>query len=104
MILEERDYHIVPGRMKDFLAAYETLGVEIQKQFLGGFIGHFTSEIGELNHVVALWRYDSMADREARRARMLAHTPWQTYLDAIRGLIERQHTRILSPTSLSPLR
>ena len=104
MILEERDYHIVPGRIKDFLKAYETLGLLIQKEFLGEFVGQFTSEIGELNHVVALWRHESMADREARRARMLAHEPWQIYLDAIRGMIERQPTRILVPTPLLPMR
>ncbi len=104
MILEERDYRIVPGRMKEFLKAYETLGLPIQKEFLGEFVGQFTSDIGELNHVVALWRYESMADREARRAKMLAHEPWQIYLDAIRGMIERQQTRILVPTSMSPMR
>lgn len=104
MIVEERDYHIVPGRMKEFLHAYETLGLAIQKEFLGTFIGHFTTEIGELNHVVALWSYASMADREERRARMMAHGPWQDYLAAIRGMIERQQNRILVPTSFSPLR
>jgi hypothetical protein len=104
MIVEERDYHIVPGRMKDFLHAYGTLGLAIQKEFLGTFLGHFTTEIGELNHVVALWGYDSMADREARRARMLAHPPWQDYLAAIEGMIDRQQNRILVPTPLSPLR
>ncbi|MDR6953000.1 hypothetical protein J2X65_002361 [Ancylobacter sp. 3268] len=104
MILEERDYHIVPGRMGDFLKTYETLGLDIQKHFLGAFVGHFVTEIGELNHVVALWRYDSMADREARRAKMLAHGPWQDYLAAIKGMIQSQQTRILTPTALSPMR
>lgn len=104
MILEERDYHIVPGRLADFLKAYETLGLDIQKQFLGEFVGHFVTETGELNHVVALWRYDSMADREVRRAKMLAHAPWQDYLAAIKGMFHSQQTRILKPTALSPMR
>ena len=104
MIVEERDYHIVPGRMKDFIGAYERLGLDIQKRFLGELLGHFVTEIGELNHVVALWRYDSMADREERRAKMLVHPPWQDYLAAIEGMIERQQNRILVPTALSPLK
>jgi hypothetical protein len=41
MILEERDYHIVPRRIKDFLVACETLGLPIQKEF----VGQFASEI-----------------------------------------------------------
>ncbi|MDO9415544.1 NIPSNAP family protein [Pararhizobium sp.] len=103
MIIEERDYQIIPGYMHDFLHVYETLGLSIQKKFLGDFVGHFVSEIGELNHVVALWRYESMVDRETRRAEMLAHEPWREYLAAIKGMINSQQTRILVPTALSPL-
>jgi hypothetical protein len=45
MILEERDYHIVPGRMAEFLATYEKLGVAIQTEILGGFVGHFVCDM-----------------------------------------------------------
>jgi len=103
MILEERDYHIVPGRLAEFIATYEQLGLAIQTEILGGFVGHFICDIGELNHVVALWRYETIADREERRARMLAHPGWQTYLEAIKGMIERQNIRILKPTAISPM-
>ncbi len=103
MILEERDYHIVPGRMAEFIATYERLGLAIQKEILGGFVGHFVCDIGELNHVVSLWRYEDIADRERRRARMLAHPGWPVYLAAIRGMIERQNIRILKPTGISPM-
>lgn len=104
MILEERDYHVFPGRVQEFVSAYETLGLQIQKDFLGEFIGYFTTDIGELNHVVALWRYESLADREQRRAKMLAHQPWQDYLAAIKGMLQSQNTRILTPTSFSPMK
>ncbi|QIB33955.1 NIPSNAP family protein [Ancylobacter pratisalsi] len=104
MILEERDYHVRPGYLNDFVTAYETLGLQIQKDFLGEFVGYFTTDIGELNHVVALWRYESFADREQRRAKMMAHGPWQDYLTAIKGMLERQNTRILVPTAFSPMK
>lgn len=104
MILEERDYRIVAGRLGDFLTTYEALGLPVQREILGSFVGHFTTDIGELNRVVALWRYDSMADREERRQRMLAHPDWPGYLAAIRGMVDTQSTRILKPTSISPLR
>jgi hypothetical protein len=103
MILEERDYHIVSGRMGEFIATYERLGLAIQKEMLGGFVGHFVTDIGELNHVVSLWRYEDIAEREAKRARMLVHPGWQSYLDAIKGMITQQNIRILKPTALSPM-
>lgn len=61
MILEERDYHIRPGRLNDFITAYRKLGFEIQNEALEGFVGQFVSDIGELNHVVALWCFESIS-------------------------------------------
>lgn len=104
MILEERDYRLIPGRTRDFLAAYETLGLPIQKEYLGGLVGYFTSDIGELNHIVSLWRYDSLDDRESRRRRMLADPNWSNYLASIAGMIDTQSIRILNPTAFSPLK
>ena len=103
MILEERDYHIVPGRMAEFISTYEKLGLKIQKDILGGFVGHFVTDIGELNHVVSMWRYESIFEREERRARMLNHPAWNLYLNAVKGMIERQNVRILKPTAISPM-
>jgi len=40
----------------------------VQQKFLGGLVGFFTCEIGTLNRIVHMWKYESLADREARRA------------------------------------
>ena len=42
---------------------------------LGRLIGYFQTEIGDLNHVVHLWAYDSLEDRAARRAPRPSSTP-----------------------------
>ena len=104
MIIEERDYRIVAGKLADFISVYYTFGLPVQQRHLGRFLGYFTTEIGELNHVVAWWSYDSFADRETRREKMLADGEWPGYLSRIGGLIDIQQTRILKPTSFSPLR
>lgn len=104
MIVEERDYRVRHGKLGEFIAAYGTHGLPIQEEHLGTFLGYFTTEIGELNHVVAWWRYDSLADREARRARMTADPRWGDYLKLTAGMLDTQQTRILTPTSFSPLR
>lgn len=103
MIFEERDYHIRPGKLGLFVAAYRDFGLEIQKKYLGTFISYFTTEVGELNHVVALWGYEGLDDRMARRKKMLADPEWQEYLKRVDGMIERQNTRILTPVDFSPL-
>ena len=40
----------------------EKHGLPIQLELLGEFLGYFTTEIGELNHVVAWWKYDNLGD------------------------------------------
>jgi len=104
MILEERDYRLVPGSTPKFLHAYETLGLPVQNEHLAGLVGYFTSEIGELNHVISMWRYANVTERETRRQLMLADPRWPHYLAAITGLVDVQSIRILKPTPFSPLR
>lgn len=103
MVYEERDYRIKAGKLAQFVKIYGEYGLPLQKKHLGTFVAYFTSEIGELNHVVALWGYESLGDRETRRKTMLADPEWQTYLDRVTDLIDIQTTRILNPVSYSPL-
>jgi hypothetical protein len=104
MIVEERDYRIRTGKLAEFVGLYEANGLPLQKKHLGTFLGYFTTEIGELNHVVALWGYENLGDRETRRAAMLADPEWQSYLTSAIHLVEIQNTRILKPTRFSPIR
>jgi hypothetical protein len=104
MIVEERDYRLRPGKLRLFVATYEEHGLPLQREFLGRLLGYFTSEIGELNHVVSLWAFDSLDDRMQRRGRMIADPRWLAYLDRVTDLIDVQSTRILVPSQFSPLR
>lgn len=103
MIIEERDYRAKAGKMATFIKLYEDYGLQIQLKYLGTFHGYFTSEIGELNHIVAWWSYESLDDRMERRARMLADPEWIDYMQRVDGLLDTQNSRILRPVSFSPL-
>ena len=103
MLLEERDYRIRAGFIGEFTENYLKLGLPIQRAHLGEPVGFFTSEIGELNHFVSLWRWKDLAERTSRRTHMLADPGWPAYLASIKGLIDTQTIRILTPTSFSPL-
>lgn len=104
MIVEERDYRVKAGKLATFVKLYEEHGLPIQIELLGKFHGYFTTEIGELNHVVAWWSYDSLDDRQARRDKMTADPRWQAYLKLVDGLLDVQNSRLLRPVSFSPLR
>jgi hypothetical protein len=104
MIVEERTYTVKPGTVQQYYADYDPRGLEIQKRILGNLIGYFHTEIGELNQIVHLWGYDSLAEREKRRAAMAADPDWQAYLRQSPDIIVKMETRILVPAPFSPIR
>ena len=104
MIVEERTYHIVTGRLPELVRLYEEKGIAIQEEILGNLIGWFTVDVGELSSIVSMWGYESYAERERRRGLLQADERWQAFLGAIQPLIDTQWNRILVPVAFSPIR
>ena len=104
MIVEQRDYHAYTGKLPELVRLYETEGIELQQEILGGLLGVFTTDIGALSTYTSLWRYENYAEREERRARLQADARWQAFLAKIQPLIHTQQNRILIPTAFSPIR
>jgi hypothetical protein len=103
-IVEQRDYHVFTGKLNELVRLYETEGIAIQSEVLGGLVGAFTTDVGSLSTYTHIWRYDSYAEREERRARLQARDDWKAFLAKIQPLIHTQQSRILLPTAFSPLR
>ena len=104
MIVEQRDYHVITGRLNELVRLYAEEGIAIQEEILGGLVGVFTTDVGSLSTYTSLWRYDSFGERETRRARLQSDERWQQFLAKIQPLIHTQQNRILVPTAFSPLR
>ena len=104
MIVEQRDYHVHTGRLPELVRLYETEGIGIQQEVLGGFVGAFTTEIGALSTYTSMWSYPDFAAREERRAALLARDDWKAFMGKIQPLIHTQQNRILVPTAFSPIR
>ena len=102
MIIDERTYTIRPGALGAYLQAHFAEALPIMRRYLGEPAGYFTSETGDLNQFVHLWRYDSMADREARRDRMYADPVWLAYRErtGAAGWVVHQKNRILKVLDL----
>ncbi len=79
MIVDQRTYTVQIGKLRDFLALYAAEGLAVQTEHLGPPMGYFTTEVGDVNQVVHLWRYTDMADRERRRAALEADPRWLAY-------------------------
>ena len=104
MIVEQRDYHVITGKLNELVRLYETEGIELQQSHLGNLLGVFTTDVGALSTYTSMWGYDDFAQREERRRELQADPAWQAFLGRIQPLIHTQQNRILLPTSFSPIR
>ena len=104
MIVEHRTYTFRPGTAENWLAKYEKEGLPVQRRHLNTFVGLFVSEIGCLHRTVLIWAYDSLADREARRAAMYADPEWHAFISSVWELdaIQTQEVMIMNRASFSP--
>jgi hypothetical protein len=102
MIFDHRTYTVHHGRMADYLDRYERLALPVQLRHLGRLVGFYVSDIGPLNQVVHIWAYDSIADREERRARMAADPDWKAFMKGNEGTFSAQENKILKPAQFSP--
>ena len=102
-IFELRIYTLKPGRLDAYLQLYHDEAMAIHTGHLGPSVGWWKSEIGPLNQIVMLWRYDSLADRDARRARLQADPAWRAFLPKTGDYIVTMENRILTPAFFSPM-
>jgi hypothetical protein len=103
MLYEFRTYRIKAGAMSAYLKLVEEESIEIQKKYLQGLIGYFSSEIGPLNQIVHVWAYPSLDERERRRAKMASDPAWQAVAAKAQALVEEMESKIMRPTNFSPL-
>jgi hypothetical protein len=104
VIIDERTYTLVANKVPEFLAFYQREGYPIQIRHLGEPIGFFTTDTGTLNQIVHLWGYQDYADRQTRRAGMVADPEWQAYLQNASPYFLKMENRILMPTTFSAIR
>ena len=106
MIVDHRTYTMKPLMLQPWLQLYESYGLPVQERHLGGLIGFFVTEIGTLNQVVHLWRFESLEDRQQRRAAMAKDPDWAEFLrrNAELAALDHQENKILLPAPFSPIK
>lgn len=102
MIVDVRTYTLVPRKMPQYVETFEKLALPVVKRHGFQLMGYYTSQIGTLNQVVHLWRYESLADLERKRAARDADPDWTKFLGATEGMVLMQEDKIMKPTAFSP--
>ncbi|MFM9938018.1 MAG: NIPSNAP family protein [Hyphomicrobiaceae bacterium] len=104
MIVDVRTYTLIPRKTPAYVEMFERLALPVTKRHGLQLIGYYTSQIGALNQIVHLWRYESLADLEQKRAARDADPAWAQFLASTEGMVLLQDNKIMKPTSFSPER
>ncbi len=97
MYVEERVYTVMPGRIAEYFALYETKGMIAQQRYIKHMLGYYASEVGDLNEVIHLWAHESLDQRERNREAMRADPEFAAYWHEVREIVVAQRTRIMKP-------
>jgi hypothetical protein len=100
MIVEERNYGLVPGGVPRYLEAWHQHGRAPQVHHLGEPLGVYSVEVGRLNTLVYLWCFTDLAERSRRRAALAADPDFTTFRREVRDLMVSQENRILVAASV----
>jgi hypothetical protein len=103
MIVDIRTYTLIPRKLTKYLELFEKHALPVMKRHGLELLGYYVSHIGPLNQVVHLWRYDSLADMEKKRAARDADPVWSEFLSLTEGMVLVQDDKVMRPTSFSPM-
>ncbi len=102
MIVDVRTYTLVPRKLPRYVELFEQHALPVMRRHGLELLGYYVSQIGPLNQVVHLWRYDSLADMEQKRARRDADPAWGAFLAMTEGMVLMQDDKVMRPSSFSP--
>jgi hypothetical protein len=100
-IYELRTYRLIPGAVWVW-GDYWEQGLKHRSKYVQPVAAWYT-EIGELNTVHHLWRYDDMDQRRKLREAVWDEPGWAEIVELTHPMIQKMDSRILTPASFSPL-
>ena len=103
-LYEMRSYLLYVGKLQEAVACYREFGWPAFEQ--GGFhdklLGYFISDVGELNKLVHIWKFDDDADRRDHWRRVDRDEKFKVFAAKIRPLISAQKNELFRNAPWGP--
>jgi hypothetical protein len=101
-IFELRTYDVVVGKMADVTELYRTEGWAAIERHPKKLVGYFTGDIGALNQLVHLWKFDDDADRRAFWKGLFSDPQFMAFAAKLRPLLRAQENKLLLAAPWGP--
>jgi hypothetical protein len=103
-LYELRTYTLYVGKMQEAEKLYTELGYPAFEK--GGqskkLVGYFKSDVGTINQLVHLWKFDDDNDRRRHWASIYSNEEFMTFARQFRPLCMTQEVKLLLPAPWGP--
>ena len=94
-IYELRTYTVIVGKMSEVVGHYKTEGWAALAKHPQKLVGYFTGDIGAMNQLVLLWKFDDDADRRAFWAGVFGDAEFMAFAAKLRPLLLSQENKLM---------
>ena len=102
-IYEMRTYDLYVGKLAEAIEVYQTLGWPALKSHCDGkMVGYFTGDVGAMNQIVHLWKFEGDADRRRHWADVYANEAFMAFARKLRPLVQTQENKLLLAAPWGP--
>jgi hypothetical protein len=101
-IFELRTYTVIVGKMAEVTDHYKREGWPALAKHPQRLVGYFTGDIGAMNQLVHLWKFEDDADRRAFWAGVFADPEFMAFAAKLRPLLLSQENKLLMAAPWGP--
>ena len=101
-IYELRTYRFYVGKLAEALDLYRTQGWPALSKYEDKLIGYFSGDIGAMNELVHLWKFDDDEDRRRHWAAVFGDAEFMAFAAKLRPLILEQNNKLLMAAPFGP--
>lgn len=101
-LYEMRTYTVVVGKMNDVVTLYRDEGWPALEKHSSKLVGYFTGDIGAMNTLSHLWRFEDDADRRAHWAGVFADDAFMAFAGKLRPLLQAQENKLMFDAPWGP--
>ena len=94
-IYELRTYDVVVGKMAQVVELYKTEGWPALAKHPNRLVGYFTGDIGGLNQLIHLWKFEDDADRREFWSGVFSDAEFMAFAGKLRPLVQSQQNKLV---------
>jgi hypothetical protein len=101
-VYELRTYNVTVGKMAEVVSLYKNEGWPALAKHPQKLVGYFTGDIGALNQLIHVWKFDDDADRRAFWASVFSDADFMAFAGKLRPLLQSQENKLMLSAPWGP--